>query len=200
MTHYKVAKLRWREISSTLEKFKSYIFFAHLGDKECATELQCHPSEKNPFWVLQNEPLFPEPLFHSDTHVSFPKANRTYHETFHSIPGAANSLPDMKKRTVLKGGTAVTAIQVPWLSFQPHSKPREIPEKGSRQNPFSLTQQFYLSRVFSFYYLTLSHIAPMMYGRASMFTSLFRWGKTGPICKTRHFNWLGEVTEIISCG
>ena len=99
-----------------------------------------------------------EPLFHSDTHVSFPKANGTHHETFHSSPGAANSLPDVKKCTVLKGGTAVTAIQVPWLSFQPHSKPRETPEKGSRKNPFSLTQQFHLSRVFSFCYLALSHM------------------------------------------
>lgn len=73
-------------------------------------------------------------------------------------------------------------------------------KRQQKKNPFSLTQQFHLSRVFSFYYLALSHIAPMMYGRASMFTSLFRWGKTGSICKNRHFNWLGEVTEIISCG
>lgn len=38
-----------------------------------------------------------EPLFHSYTHVSLAKANGTYHETFHSISGAANFLPDMKK-------------------------------------------------------------------------------------------------------
>lgn len=92
MTYYKLAKLGWREISSTLENFKSYIFFARLGDKECATEQQRHPSERNPqpFWAVRWTTL---------PHVSFPKANGTYHETFHSISSATNFLPDMKKCT-----------------------------------------------------------------------------------------------------
>lgn len=72
--------------------------------------------------------------------------------------------------------------------------------KAADKIPFHWLSNFICPALFSFYYLTLSHIAPMMYGRASVFTSLCRWGKTGPICKTRHFNWLGEVTEIISCG
>ena len=88
----------------------------------------------------------------------------------------------------------------PGSAFNHTQNQRRPQRKAAEKNPFSLTQQFHLSRVFSFYYLALSHIAPMMYGRASMFTSLFRWGKTGPICKNRHFNWLGEVTGIISCG
>lgn len=77
-------------------------------------------------------------------------------------------------------------------------KPKETLEKGSRL--FSLSQQFCSSKAFSFCYLTLSHTTPRRNGRACMFTSLSRWGKTGPICKNRYFIWLGQVTEIISGG
>lgn len=60
--------------------------------------------------ILSRPGQLDEPLFHTHTLVSFPKANGTYHETFHSISSTANFLPDMKKCTVLKRGVAVTPL------------------------------------------------------------------------------------------
>lgn len=83
-----------REISCTLETWKA-TFPLHIWviRSKCATEPHCHLSERKPqpFWAVRWATL---PLLY--THLSS-KANGTYHETFHSISGAANFLPDMKK-------------------------------------------------------------------------------------------------------
>lgn len=147
----KLGKDRW--ISCTLEKLKSYVFFAHLDNIQCATELHCHPAERNP-WPLWEVRWAAFPL----TCTSLPKANGTYHETFHSISSAANFLPDMKKHTVLKHSTSCHSHQGPLAQLSTTLKTRRDP--GSWQHPFSVSQQFF-STAFSFYHLTLSHMIPM---------------------------------------
>lgn len=114
-----------------------------------------------------------EPLFHSDTHVSFPKANGTHHETFHSSPGAANSLPDVKKCTVLRRYSC-HCHPSPLAQLSTTLKTKGDPRERQQKKPLFIDSA--ISFVQSIFLLLSRFIsyAPMMYGRASMFTSLFR--------------------------
>jgi len=98
-----------------------------------------------------------EPLFHSYTHVSLPKANGTYRETFHSIPGAANFLPDMKKCTVLKCSTGCHSHPSPLAQLSTTLKTKGEPRERQLTKltkMLTFSQQFCLPKAFSFYYPT----------------------------------------------
>lgn len=112
-----------------------------------------------------------ELFFHSHTHVSFPKANGTCHEKFHSISSAANFLPDMKKCTVLKCSTGCHSHLSPPAQLSTTLKTEGDPREAADKIPFHLVSILFFQSIF--YHLTLSHTIPMRYGRASMFTSFF---------------------------
>lgn len=111
---------------------------------KCATELHCYPPERKPqlFWQLD------ELLFLSHTHISFPKANGTCHEKFHSISSAANFLPDMKKCTVLKCSTGCHSHLSPPAQLSTTLKTEGDPREAADKIPFQLVSILFFQSIF----------------------------------------------------
>ena len=195
MTYYKLAKLRWGEISCTLGNFKA-TFSVHIWVIR-NVQLSCsvtHQRKAQSFWAVRWATL---PLRHTCL-FSKSKWNTSWNV---SLQPWCSQFPTRREKMYSpQRRYSCHCHPSPLAQLSTTLKTKGDPRERQQKKPLFIDSA--ISFVQSIFLLLSRFIsyAPMMYGRASMFTSLFRWGKTGPICKNRHFNWLGEVTGIISCG
>lgn len=125
------------------------------------TALPLIKGNPQPFWAFRQAAL---PL----SRRSLPKANGTYQEPFHSIPSAADFLPDTKKCTILKCNMGCHSPLSPPAQLSTTLKTEGDPREAADKIPFHLVSNFVFLKRF------LSII--------SLYLMLFLWGMAGQVC------------------